>query len=91
VSQVISTPLGGAPQIVATNIVYQPFGGVKSYALGSGQTYTRDFDLDGRIASYKPRRPVLRDRLRRAKSHSPHQRLGQRREHQHLRLRHLDA
>ncbi len=52
VSQVSTTPLGGAAQIVASNIAYQPFGGVKSYTLGNGQTYTRGFDLDGRIASY---------------------------------------
>jgi YD repeat-containing protein len=52
VTQVLSTPLGGSPQIVATNIDYEPFGGVKSYLLGNGQTYTRSFDLDGRIASY---------------------------------------
>jgi len=51
VSQVISTPLGGAPQIVATTSCTS-LRSVKSYALGSGQTYTRDFDLDGRIASY---------------------------------------
>jgi YD repeat-containing protein len=43
---------GGETQIVASNIAYQPFGGVKSYTLGNGQSYTRGFDLDGRIASY---------------------------------------
>jgi len=55
VSQVSTTPppaVGGATQIVASNITYQPFGGVKSYTLGNGQSYTRGFDLDGRIASY---------------------------------------
>jgi len=52
VSQVSTTPLGGAAQVVASGITYQPFGGVKSYTLGNGQTYTRGFDLDGRIASY---------------------------------------
>jgi len=52
ISQVSTTPPGGPIQIVASNIAYQPFGGVKSYTLGNGQTYTRSYDLDGRIASY---------------------------------------
>jgi YD repeat-containing protein len=52
VSEVKTTPLGGSEQSVASSIAYQPFGGVKSYMLGNGQTYTRGFDLDGRIASY---------------------------------------
>ncbi len=52
ISQVSTTPAGGAAQIVASNIAYQPFGGVKSYILGNGQSYTRGFDTDGRIASY---------------------------------------
>jgi YD repeat-containing protein len=55
ISQVSTTAppaAGGATQIVASNITYQPFGGVKSYVLGNGQTYNRDYDLDGRIASY---------------------------------------
>lgn len=55
ISQVSTTaPLnsGGATQIVASNITYQPFGGVKSYLLGNGQTYVRTYDLDGRIAAY---------------------------------------
>jgi len=52
ISQVSSTPQGGAAQIAASNIAYQPFGGVKGYTLGNGQTYTRGYDQDGRIASY---------------------------------------
>ncbi len=55
VSQVSTTPppaTGGATQIVASGITYQPFGGVKSYTLGNGQSYTRGYDQDGRIASY---------------------------------------
>ena len=47
-----TTPQGGGAQIVASSIAYQPFGGVKSYTLGNGQTYSRSYDLDGRIASY---------------------------------------
>jgi len=52
ISQVSTTPQGGAQQTVVSNITYQPSGGVKSYTLGNGQTYTRGYDLDGRIASY---------------------------------------
>ncbi|HKW36901.1 MAG TPA: hypothetical protein VJO54_03745 [Burkholderiales bacterium] len=55
ISQVSATAaidLGGATQVVASNITYQPFGGVKSYVLGNGQIYSRAYDLDGRIASY---------------------------------------
>ena len=52
VNQVSTTPQSGAAQIVASNIAYQSFGGVKSYTLGNGQSYTRSYDLDGRIASY---------------------------------------
>ncbi len=52
ISQVSTTSQGGAAQIVASSIAYQPFGGVKSYTLGNGQSYTRSYDLDGRIASY---------------------------------------
>jgi len=52
VNQVSTTPVGGAQQVVASNVAYQPFGGVKSYTLGNGRTYTRGYDLDGRIASY---------------------------------------
>jgi len=52
INQVSTTPQGGTAQIVASSIAYQPFGGVKSYTLGNGQSYTRGFDLDARIASY---------------------------------------
>jgi len=52
ISQVSTTPPGGPIQVVASNIAYQPFGGVRSYTLGNGQSYTRSYDLDGRIASY---------------------------------------
>jgi YD repeat-containing protein len=43
---------GGSTQIVASNISYQPFGGVRSYALGNGQLYARAYDEDGRIVAY---------------------------------------
>jgi len=52
VSEVKTTPFGGIEQSVASNIAYQPFGGVKSYTLANGRNYTRSYDLDGRIASY---------------------------------------
>ncbi len=46
VSQVSTPPppgSSGATQIVASGITYQPFGGVKSYTLGNGQSYSRSF------------------------------------------------
>ena len=55
ISQVSTTAppnAGGAMQIVASNITYQPFGGVRSYQFGNGQIYNRTYDLDGRIAAY---------------------------------------
>jgi YD repeat-containing protein len=48
----INTTFGGQTRPLVANIAYHPFGGVKSYTLGNGQTYTRGIDLDGRIASY---------------------------------------
>jgi YD repeat-containing protein len=50
--EVWSAPAGGTPQAAATNVAYQPFGGVKSYTLGNGQQVVRAYDQDGRIASY---------------------------------------
>lgn len=48
----INTSFGGQTRPLVANVAYHPFGGVKSYTLGNGQTYTRSIDLDGRIASY---------------------------------------
>jgi YD repeat-containing protein len=53
----ISTTLNGTTNILASNIVYQPFGGVQSFNYGDGvtppvQSYIRQLDQDGRIASY---------------------------------------
>ena len=48
----INTSFGGQTRPLVANVAYHPFGGVKSYTLGNGQTYTRDIDLDGRIGSY---------------------------------------
>jgi YD repeat-containing protein len=46
------TPPAAVTKTVVQNVQYQPFGGVKSFTLGNGQTYTRGYDQDGRIASY---------------------------------------
>jgi len=48
----VSTTKEGQTLAVVTSVAYHPFGGVKSYTLGNGQSYTRGIDLDGRIASY---------------------------------------
>jgi YD repeat-containing protein len=53
ISQVSTTPPASAEaQVVASDIVYQPFGGVRAFTFGNGQTYARGFDLDGRVSSY---------------------------------------
>jgi YD repeat-containing protein len=49
---VINTTFDGQTRPVVASVAYHPFGGVKSYTLGNGQTYARGIDLDGRIASY---------------------------------------
>lgn len=53
----IATTHNNQTTILASNIVYEPFGGVHSFTYGDGQTapvqtYTRQRDQDGRIASY---------------------------------------
>jgi YD repeat-containing protein len=53
----IATTYEGVTRILTSNIVYEPFGGVHSFTYGDGsttpvQTYTRQRDQDGRIASY---------------------------------------
>ncbi|MEF8770933.1 DUF6531 domain-containing protein [Candidatus Accumulibacter contiguus] len=48
-----SAPGGdGQTRVIATDIHYHPFGGIKSYRNGAGQVHTRNQDQDGRIASY---------------------------------------
>jgi YD repeat-containing protein len=48
-----SAPAGdGRTRVIASDIRYHPFGGLKSYRDGAGQTHTRHQDQDGRIASY---------------------------------------
>lgn len=53
----IATTLNGVTAILASSIVYEPFGGVHSFNFGDGLTapvksYIRQRDQDGRIASY---------------------------------------
>jgi YD repeat-containing protein len=52
INAITTTPAGGAEQSLVSSIAYHPFGGVKSFALGNGQTYARTYDQDGRVASY---------------------------------------
>jgi YD repeat-containing protein len=49
---ITTTPAGGSAQVVVSGVTYQPFGGVKGFTYGNGQTYTRTIDLDGRIAGF---------------------------------------
>jgi YD repeat-containing protein len=56
ISQIAST-YNGTTTILASSIVYEPFGGVHSFNFGDGvtaplQSYIRQRDQDGRIASY---------------------------------------
>lgn len=48
----ISSNKNGAAQILASNISYQPFGGVQSFTFGNGANYVRSFDEEGRLDSY---------------------------------------
>ena len=53
----VSGTFNSVTTILASNIAYAPFGGVKSFSFGDGvtapvQTYARTFDQDGRISSF---------------------------------------
>jgi YD repeat-containing protein len=48
----VSTTKDGETQAVVSSVTYHPFGGVKTFTFGNGQTYQRTYDQDGRIASY---------------------------------------
>jgi YD repeat-containing protein len=48
----VTTAKDSQSQVLVQNVHYHPFGGVKSFSFGNGQTYTRQHDQDGRIASY---------------------------------------
>jgi YD repeat-containing protein len=46
------TTKDGQTHAVFLGVSYHPFGGVKGYTSGNGQSYVRAVDLDGRIGSY---------------------------------------
>jgi YD repeat-containing protein len=48
----VSATKNGQTQLLASNVTYQPFGGVKSLTFGNGAQYIRGFDTDGRLAAY---------------------------------------
>jgi YD repeat-containing protein len=48
----ISTTKAGATQTVLNNAVYRPFGPITGFTFGNNQTYSRNYDLDGRTTSY---------------------------------------
>lgn len=48
----ITTTKNNVTNTLLTGVTYQPFGPEKAYTFGNNQTYTRGFDLDGRIAAY---------------------------------------
>lgn len=52
ISQITTTPAGGSAATVISSVVYHPFGGAKGWTYGNSQTYSRSFDLDGRIAGF---------------------------------------
>lgn len=60
--RVVGVELGTA--IVASQITYEPFAGVKSWRWGNNQEYLRTTDLDGRLSTYSlgsSRREIKRD------------------------------
>jgi YD repeat-containing protein len=48
----IDTVKDGTSSTLVSNIQYQPFGPVQSLQFGNNTSYTRQYDTDGRIASY---------------------------------------
>jgi len=48
----IDTVKNGTTQTVVQGVMYRPFGAPYQMTYGNGQTFTRGFDLDGRITSY---------------------------------------
>lgn len=49
VTSVTVTPASGAMQVVASGIVWLPFGPIQSYTLGNGQTVARTYDKNYRV------------------------------------------
>ena len=71
-SNQVTTTKAARPRRSCHNVAYHPFGGVKSYTLGNGQTYTRS-DRPGRAHRLlHPGRQDLRHRLRRGEPHRVH-------------------
>ncbi len=52
ISQITATPSGGSAATVLSSVTYHPFGGAKGWTFGNSQTYSRTFDLDGRISGF---------------------------------------
>lgn len=50
--QSIATTKDSTTQTVVSGIAYRPFGPFQAFDFGNGQTHSRGFDQDGRIASY---------------------------------------
>ena len=48
----INTSRNGVTQALVTQVIYRPFGPVQSVVFGNSQTYTRSFDLAGRLTGY---------------------------------------
>lgn len=45
-------PPATVTRTVVENVTYHPFGGVNGFQFGNGQSYSRPYDIDGRVASY---------------------------------------
>jgi RHS repeat-associated protein len=52
ISQITTLAPGGSIQTVVSGVTYQPFGPTKGWTFGNGATFSRSFDLDGRISGY---------------------------------------
>ncbi len=50
--QAVATTKDSETQTVVSSVAYRPFGPSSGHTFGNGQTYSRGFDQDGRIASY---------------------------------------
>lgn len=52
ITQITATPPGGSAATVLSGASYHPFGRAKGWTFGNSQTYSRTFDLDGRISGF---------------------------------------
>ena len=50
--QQIDTTYSSLTQAIVSSVAYHPFGSVKSFTFGNATTYSRSFDLNGRISTY---------------------------------------